>query len=590
MLQDLISWELFMSSKFTLDQKQVAENIKSLQDFMQKEGVEAFYISSSDPFLNEYVPMENCHRFYLTQFSGSVAEVLFPQKGKVKLYVDGRYHEQADVECDHDLVDVVKVPSDKSNIACLKEDLASLAPKNIAIEADRTSLAFYEYLNENFEVKAYLNQELEEIIDFKKMPPLAKIKHLAKNLRGADTSEKLKRVIKDEQDAYYITAIDSLAWLTNCRGYHLPNLSSFLGRGFATFDKVYVFIDESVEVECSDPCVEFININSSHIKEKLNELKQKYNLSRIFIDKSMLNSQDYLMLKSVFSEDILVEKKGGLVEYQAIKDSTEIKAIKESFKRADKAIYNTLSWVKDQISQGHKVSEYDVYEMTSKMYQQQGALEQSFNTIAGADANGSLIHYSDPKPDLYLNEQSMVLLDSGGYFESGFATDTTRTFMAGQSEGSAKQKEIYTLVLKGTLALQNAVFRPETKGNALDAVCRQPLFQAGYDFAHGTGHGVGIHVHEGGTGISPRTNYPIRAGHVISIEPGIYLPGFGGVRIENIGLVVEHPKYAGFLTFEPLVYIGFDPLLIEQSLLNQQEMQWLKEYEAICKERGTSFY
>ena len=128
-----------------------------------------------------------------------------------------------------------------------------------------------------------------------------------------------------------------------------------------------------------------------------------------------------------------------------------------------------------------------------------------------------------------------------------------------------------------------------TLGGGLDAICRQPLYQAGYDYAHGTGHGVGVHVHEDGVRIGPGNSAPMKAGQVVSIEPGIYIPGFGGVRIENIGIVEKDPELKGFLRFESLVYIGYEPLLIDKSMLNDQELHWLEEYEGECSKRGTSF-
>ena len=576
--------------KFSITNDQVQKNIAALQAFMKEQNIESFYVSSFDPFLNEYVPMEDCHRFYVTGFTGSVAEALVPVEGKVKLYVDGRYHEQADNQCDLNLIEVVKVPANKGLLASLKEDLKTLNPANIAIEGNRTSLSFFEYLDKELTVKTFLNNELHQVIDFAKMPALKPVKHLPKELRGSDTSDKLKRIFNTTTNqAYFVTAIDSLAWITNCRGYHLPNLSSFLGRALVTASKVFVFVDEEVSVECSDSSIEFFNIKNSEIKNKLNEIVANLTLDNIFIDKQMLNTQDFLMLKDVFGEDKLTSKPGGLIEFHAIKEQAEIEVMKESFKRADKAIYNTILWVKEQVKAGNKISEFDLYEQTTKEYQKQGAVEQSFGTIAGVGPNGSIIHYGDPKKDVIINEDDMVLLDSGGYFEAGFATDTTRTFMASTKEGSAKHKKIYTLVLKGTLALQNAVFKSGTRGNGLDAICRQPLYQAGFDFAHGTGHGVGIHVHEGGAGIGPTRTYEMKAGQVVSIEPGIYIPGFGGVRLENIALVVDHPQYEGFLKFESLVKIGFEPTLIDESMLTEQEKVWLEEYEAECVKAGTSF-
>ena len=574
---------------FQLDKAEIEKNIKSLKTYMNLQGLDSFYISSFDSYLNEYVPMIDCHRFYLTGFSGSVAEVLVPIEGNVKIYVDGRYHEQADIECEGLSVDVVKVPQNQGIFGALLEDLKALAPKNLGLESDRVPLAYYKKLENSAELKLYSNNELYSIINFQELPKLAPIKQLSLDLVGKSTKEKLDMVIPNTETGFYITAIDSLAWLTNCRGYHLPNLSSFLGKALAFKDKVFVFIDEGVEANISDDAIEFISVSVENFGTKVKEVLSKYKVSTVNLDETMVNTRDFLTLKNILGEDALAHKEGGLVEFHSIKDEVEMKSIKDSFKRADKAIYNTIRWVKDEVSKGNQVSELDLNKKTSEMYKEQGAVEQSFGTISGADANGSIIHYSDPKADVILKYTSMVLLDSGGYFESGFATDTTRTFMAANDQGSAEQKKIYTLVLKGTLNLQNAVFKAGTRGSGLDAICRQPLYQAGYDFAHGTGHGVGIHVHEGGAGIGPTRNYLLKPGQVISIEPGIYVPGFAGVRIENIGVVVEHPKYEGFLTFESLVYIGFDPLLIDESLLNDQEKTWLEEYEAECVKRGTSF-
>ncbi len=570
---------------FKIDNATVQNNIKAMQAFMKKENLDYFYVSSFDPYLNEYVPMKNSPRYYVTGFSGSVAEVLLPKEGKVKLYVDGRYHEQADLECDLEIIEVIKTPQNTSNSSLLMEDLKNLGVTEIGIESERTSLGFYQVLSTCYKVKTFSEELMRSILPFESLGTFPPIKQLDTSLAGRTVTEKLDLIFKSEpKSAHFITAVDTLSWITNCRGYHLPFQSSFLGRGLAIKDKVFVFIESGIEVDCDDSAIEFI---STDMKDKLVTLSSK--IEKLYYDKIMLNAADFMILESLFSKEVLEHKDGGLIEFQSLKDETELNSIRASFKRSDKAIYNTIKTVKEKVSQGEKVSELDLYNLTTEKYNEQGAVGQSFNTIAGADANGSIIHYGDPKADVYLREDSMALLDSGGYFESGFATDTTRTFMCSTIEGSAKHKEIYTLVLKGTLNLQNAIFKPGTRGHGLDAICRQPLYQYGYDFAHGTGHGVGIHVHEGGVGISPARNYLMQAGQVVSIEPGIYLPGFGGVRLENIAIVKDHPEYEGFLCFENLVYIGFDPLLIEESLLTDQEKKWLEEYEAICTERGTSF-
>jgi Xaa-Pro aminopeptidase len=576
-------------SKFQLSTQEIKDNISSLQKYMKDKGLDAFYISSFDAFLNEYVPMNDCHRYYLTGFSGSTAESLVPAEGKVKLYVDGRYHEQADIECADSLIEVVKVPANTGLITLLKKDLKDLNVKKVGIEGNRTSVAFFDELEEKYSVTAFHNNELASIISFAKLPELKPISHLSTEVAGTSTKEKLKRIFSSNSEAHFVTAIDSLAWITNCRGYHLPNLSSFLGVGLVTSKKVYVFVDQGVEHNCADDMIQFISGDVNTIKETISKLSKVLGLDKVYIDKKMLNSSLFLMLKDVFGTDKLEAKVGGLIDYHSIKDDAELTIIKDSFKRSNRAIFNTICWVKNAIKEGQKISELDLYDQTTIEYNKQGAVDQSFGTIAGVGANGSIIHYSDPKKDVIIEDDDMILLDSGGYFEAGFATDTTRTFLSADKAKSEKYKEIYTLVLKGTLNLQNAVFKEGTRGSGLDAICRQPLYQAGYDYAHGTGHGVGIHVHEGGVGISPVRNYLMKPGQVVSIEPGIYIPGFGGVRLENIAIVIDHPKYEGFMTFENLVYIGFEPNLINESMLNEQEKVWLKDYEAECTNRGNSF-
>jgi Xaa-Pro aminopeptidase len=205
--------------------------------------------------------------------------------------------------------------------------------------------------------------------------------------------------------------------------------------------------------------------------------------------------------------------------------------------------------------------------------------------------NGSIIHYGNHSDEIIIKENDMILLDSGGYFDGGWATDTTRTFLACDDAKKAdpKMKEMYTLVLKGTLACQSAVFPEGTKGMVLDGLARNAMRKKGYDYAHGTGHGVGIHVHEPGVRISSISNLPMKEGQVVSIEPGIYVPGFGGVRLENVAYTERHPDYPKMLRFRSFVFIGFDPALIDMSMLNEEEKAYLDEYETECLKRGTSF-
>jgi Xaa-Pro aminopeptidase len=581
-----------MSNKSLISTSIIEENIKKWKKFLQDQKLDAFYVSSFDIFLNEYVPLSDCHRYYVTGFSGSVAEVLMTVEGKVKLYVDGRYHEQADLEVDLNLVEVVKCSSDMSLGARLILDLKKMSIKSLGYEADRTSLSYLKNLEEATFTKGFFNQEIHQIIDFKSSNELKQVEFVSREHRGRDTLIKTKLILEDKSSAFYLTALDAIAWLTNCRGYQLPNLSSFKAKLLATRDEVWVFVPRGTplaKAALQEPGLHWIVDDFSKMALQLNKIQNELSLKQIFFDPQMINAHDYKMLIDIFGLDRLEEKKSGIIPVMSIKEPVEMDEMRRSFKKSDYAITKTILWVKNSLKQKSQITELDLYHQTDKYYGEVGSIEQSFKTIAGVGANASIIHYSSPSDQVVIEPHHMVLLDSGGYYEGGFATDTTRTFLASFDGKPEKMAiEIYTLVLKGLLQAQNAVFPEGTKGNVIDGITRQPLFKAGYNYNHGTGHGVGIHVHEDGVRLSPLSTLPMKPGQVVSIEPGIYLPGFGGVRLENITHVINHPTLSGMLCFEPLVYIGFDPKLIDFSMLNSDELKWYHQYEAICVERGTS--
>jgi Xaa-Pro aminopeptidase len=582
-----------MKKSFTLSNQTINENIQKLKKLMTERDLDGLYVSSFDPFLNEYVPLQDNHRFYVTNFTGSMAEVLIPREGKVRLYVDGRYFEQADLEVDLTAVEVMKINADSSTTESLVQDVKKLGMRKIGYEADRTSLSYLKRLAQSAtEVVALDSQELPKIITFEPLSSLGEIKLVPREWRGRDTLEKTRSILKTESEAIWVTALDSIAWITNCRGYHLPFLSSFYAKALVTKEKVYVFVTPETPVSAGakkESGLEFISLPFSALPKELDRLQNSLHLKKVHYDPGMSNSADFAMLVTVFGPERLAEKVGGLFEYQSIKEPVEIQQMDASFRKADKAIFNTIKWVKDSIKAGKKVTELDLYNETTKKYREQGACEQSFNTISGVGPNGSIIHYGSPSDEVVIKDNDMILLDSGGYFDGGWATDTTRTFFADSSKKPhPKMMEMYTLVLKGVLALQSAVFPEGTKGIVLDGIARAPIRKKGYDYNHGTGHGVGIHVHEPGVRLSSISQVPMKEGQVVSIEPGIYVPGFGGVRLENIASVEKHPEYPGMLHFKPFVYIGFEPALIDMNLLNSEEKVILDAYEAECSRRGTS--
>jgi Xaa-Pro aminopeptidase len=581
-----------MKKTFTLSNQTIQSNIQKLKKLMTERGLDGMYISSFDPFISEYVPLQDNHRYYLTGFTGSMAELLVPATGRVRLYVDGRYFEQADLEVDASAVEVMKIST--STTEELAQDVKRLGIKRLGYEADRTTLNYLKKLSQMTpETVALASGELAQIIEFQPLEALKEVKLVPREWRGRDSLEKTRSIFTHEKEALYLTALDSIAWITNCRGYHLPFLSSFYAKALVTKERIFVFVTPETPISeqaRKETGLEFIALHFQDLPAELERLQNTLHLQSVWFDPGMINSADFSMLVKVFGTDNLREKNGGLYDYQSIKEPVEIQQMDASFRKADQAIFNTIKWVKFNVKSGKRLTELDLYHETSKKYQEQGAVEQSFNTIAGVGANGSIIHYGNPSDEVVIKADDMILLDSGGYFEGGWATDTTRTFFAdGSEKPHPKMIEMYTLVLKGLLACQTAVFPEGTKGMVLDGLARNAMRKKGYDYNHGTGHGVGVHVHEPGVRLSTISGLPMKEGQVVSIEPGIYVPGFGGVRLENIALVEKHPQFKGMLRFRSFVYIGFDPALIDLKLLNEEERASLDEYEAECLKRGTSF-
>jgi Xaa-Pro aminopeptidase len=276
----------------------------------------------------------------------------------------------------------------------------------------------------------------------------------------------------------------------------------------------------------------------------------------------------------------LVEGPSPVLAMKAKKNPRELAAMVESFRRADQVVAEATAWLNGKVSKGRPVNEAEFAAKVESLFREAGARSLSFRVIAAAGSNGAVIHYSHPDPTRRIKKGELVLLDTGAYFEPGYATDLTRTFLAGGGAATAtpKQKLIYTLVLKASIRGLKARFPEGTTGVQLDAIVRAPIWEAGYEYLHGTGHGVGVLVHEFPPRVSNRSTSRLEPGQVFSIEPGIYLAGWGGVRIENLATVIEDPRAPGFLKVKALTFSALDRRLIDAKRLTLDEKQWLRQY------------
>lgn len=568
--------------------KEVGEKIKSLQKFIDTKSLDGLYISSFDIFLSEYVPLGDNHRYYVSGFSGSVAEVLIPKTGRALLFVDGRYHEQADKEVDQNIVEVVKVPYGVDLAKALIQKGKEIGIKNLGLEGDRAPLGFEKELGREFEVVAFDLGEVAKLIDAPGFVTDSEVKAVADTLTGESVKSKIKKVV-GKGEGFFLSSLDSISWVTNLRGYHHPFQSTFISKAIVLDDRVMLFCPEFVEFEKSvenDENFTIVNVSWEKLGDKLEELSHKINIERLYFDPGTTTAADFRILGKAFGLEKLKEKEKGITELHATKNDVEISEMEKAFSRSANVIKKIIDHVSTQAQSG--MSELDFYNTANKFYQEEGALALSFKTISGIGANSSIIHFGSPSQEVKIKEGDLALLDSGAFYESGLATDCTRAFLP-IGEASADQKKIYTLVLKGLLHALNGIFPEGAPGCYLDSLAREPIRAMGYDYAHGTGHGIGINVHEPGYRLTPFSQTPLVPGRVGSIEPGIYIPNFGGVRLENVVVVEKHPEFKGMCRVRSLIYLGFMPNLIDEKLMNEQEKGWLAAYEAECKKRNTSF-
>jgi len=556
-------------------------NLQKVQNYLMKENIDFLYLSSFDNFLSEYVPMEDSFRFFMTNFSGSVAEGLIPRQGRIKLYVDGRYHEQADKECHHEVIEVVKVPFGMTLFQAMKEDL--LRSHSLGVLARRTP----ERLSEGLDFLSCKEVDEKEIFNSVGFAPqifTGPLWEVPFEFTGRSVLERAHEFLADGEYAF-INALDTLAWFSNLRGAHLPYQGTFRALGLASREKLYLFVEEEQ--------LAYVKKFSSEERdvypiERMNEILNSLPKPKsVLWDRGSCNIANYNMLKEIFGDVLSADEVGFHTHWQAIKNSQEIKAFRDSFEKSDQAIYDSLVWLIEQTRSGNEVSEVQFRDKSNEIYKSYGAKTQSFKTIAGFGANGSIIHYSNPSREKIYCAGENVLMDSGAIYIEGMATDCTRTIVPAGIPDPAQVKN-YTFVLKGMLKLMMAKFEEGTMGQVLDELARTDLKSAGLNYAHGTGHAVGVNVHEGGYSIRPESTIALQENLVGSIEPGCYVPGEGGIRLENIAHV-KKDKPTNKLYFESFVHIGFWPDLIDRKLLSIKELEFLDSYEAQCEKRGRSF-
>lgn len=519
--------------------------IEKLREEMRKHDVEAFYIPNNDEFQNEYLPDASKRLEFITGFTGSSGEAIITLE-KAAFFTDGRYTIQAASEVDGEVFEIYNM-ADKTAIYWAAE-------QNVDISYDPWLVTVKKA--EQLEGKALEENLVDNIWDNKPKMPNNPATELSIEFAGQSAEEKIQNIADQlSADAVLITDPISVNWLFNIRGTDLA---------YTPIKFAYAVIYQNGDANL----LEFPNHTD-------------FALSKVNLIQLDPNNCPEAIKNSLKAK--IIEKTDPCILPKSIKNSVEIEGIVNAHLDDGLAVSSFIEWLKknpeqDEISAAAKLEEF--------RKEDPNYVCPSFTTISGFGSNGAIVHYSvTEKTNKKFEKNGLYLVDSGGqYCGNNFdlscaTTDVTRTIAIGKP--TAEMIHDYTLVLKGHIAVASAEFK-SNKDNAadLDVLARKFLKAENKDYAHGTGHGVGhyLNVHEGPCGISPRYTTPLKAGMLISNEPGFYKEGEYGIRIESLVLVVEAEDNK--LKLETLTLAPFDEELIEWDILNEDEKSWVTEYHA----------
>ncbi len=562
------------------------EKLSALRESMKSHGIDVYIIPSTDPHLGEYVPDHWRIIQWLAGFTGSFANV-FINDSIAALWTDSRYYIQAANQLQNSgFVLVNSLNSSQPDfISWVSENIdignrIGLDDRIFSIETTRKLEKSVEHKNVFFDLDCDLISNIWQ--DRPPMPHSMAFDHLTKYC-GKGREDKIHEVRQEMQmrhiDYHLLTSPDDIMWLLNLRGNDFKYSPLLISFAIINEEQVLLFIEESK-----------IHLKLASEFDKLDIVILPYEETAGMI--STLSKDSTLLLNpATTSSNLFNSIPAGIniiedltipARLKAIKNSVEIEMIREVMKRDGVSLTKFFFWLdknKETISEVSLGLKLDLLRSENENY-----LGPSFTTIVGYNDHAALPHYSATvESDYIIDRNGLLLVDSGGQYLIG-TTDITRTISL--NKPSEKQKRDFSLVLKGMINLAIAKFPAGTRGSQLDILARKPLWKYGLNYGHGTGHGVGfcLNVHESPPSISPPTGSDSKAvihpGMLVSDEPAIYREGEYGIRIENLILCIEdsQSEFGKFLKFETVSLCYIDKSLIDTSLLDQRETDWLNSY------------
>lgn len=566
----------------------INQRLESLREVMKREHLAAFIFPSTDAHQSEYVADHWMGRAWISGFDGSAGTAVVTMHSAA-LWTDSRYFLAAEEQLKGTEFQLMKlkIPGTLSIAEWLGKELQDVDSPEVGLDGWVNSYSSTSGLIADLRKAGGITvrtnfDPLEEIWKDRPSIPLKPVEIQPMEFAGEDISSKIKRIRlalrAQHADGMLVSALDDIAWTLNLRGTDVHCVPVFVSYLLIASDKVSLFVDEA---KVSSEIRAYLESNGVSIYKynKVEEGLKAYSEYNILLDG---NETSYYLWKAVRCQEI-VQASSPIPAMKAVKNESEIAGYRSAMLKDGVAMVKFLKWLLPAVEAGGETEISIDKKLTALRAEQKLFRDISFDTIAGYQAHGAIVHYeATPETDIPLKPEGLLLLDSGAQYQDG-TTDITRTIALGPI--TEEMKHIYTLVLKAHIQLELAKFPDGASGTQLDALGRECMWREGFNFLHGTGHGVGsyLSVHEGPHQI--RMEYmptPLRAGMTLTDEPGLYLAGKFGVRIENTVLLSDYMKteFGKFLQIEPLTLCPIDTAPIDLAMLMPEELAWLNEYHA----------
>jgi Xaa-Pro aminopeptidase len=572
------------------------ERLAALRAAMARHGIDACIVPSSDPHLSEYLPGRWKGREWLSGFTGSVGTFI-ATADFAGVWTDARYWTQAEQELAGSSIALMKIagPASQQHIDWLA---ANLTPGQVvAVDARVLGLALARSLADALAARGVKLRTDLDLLDevwadrpalpaapvFEHLPPYATV---AREDRLAQT-----RAAMDALGAqhHFLSTLDDIAYLFNLRGADVSFNPVFVAHALISPREATLFVAPGKVAPALRERLLQDQVRVAPYDEAAGALAALPAGSTLLVDPRRITAG----MRARVAEGVrVVEAVNPTTLAKSRKSEDEVRHVRAAMEQDGAALCEFFAWLEQALTDRAPLDEVAIdTHVTAARMRRPGFVSPSFATIAGFNANGAIMHYRARQESCARIEgEGLLLIDSGGQYLGG-TTDITRVIPVGTP--SAAQRRDFTLVLKGLIALSSARFPRATRSPMLDAIARAPIWAAGIDYGHGTGHGVGyfLNVHEGPQSISPNTapepHTAMEAGMITSIEPGIYRPGHWGIRIENLVLarVEQSTEFGDYLGFETLTLCPIDTRCLDLALLRADEIVWLNDYHATVRAR-----